>query len=1036
MITATEAALTTLQWEALRDELHDPSFSVEIEQYSLSLASHDSSGHGSAIDNFDAIVCDDTVVRAWRSGANNISVQTLATEDGGDQAWSATAVLNAVNVDTGVPVSLATDGATNVRIFWWDGTNIKYFSNAAKGVGNAASWGAITQCVAAADVQFLGATALARCHFVDSTSSNNYQLHVVIDDGGWATTDSEVYWQTLPDSFDAVAGPQADDGASATNDIIVMATNFPQIISRKLVNTTLTYEISEVQGIAFLRYQNGRWSDHYEFDVIDEAPTFPSRYSVKIWSDGTWLFLTYYRKDGTATYSHTAMALSRSKDGIHWELPYLMTANLGDPAILVVRGNHAYCINSWKTYRSPMVGYTGGAATSQDITDYCMNVATQAGDIQKLSLTLANPEQALDSTSPLMDDVVNQARLKLGYWVSGTERIVQTGLFDVETIGGSQQLPADHVQVEGRDALGRLTSIHADVVNEFDSHQIGGDDFESTDETEYSGLRHTAPQQGSFKAKSNELYLVGNQQVGIAFNTFLSDAWNGSAQAGLKVAATDSQDYGGLIFRAHDLENFMSARYDAEDDMIGLYDRREGKENRIAVTAAMSWSVDTWYWLKVRFRYGYVWIYSSTDGITWTERIATEVQGVASGVAWTWTNFTLYNLPHMSGRCGYVGHGYSDEDDSYDPPPPAAILPEPPIPGLYHQLIVGSWGGGVAFTSLDSAMSGVPSWQAMNNGLTVTGSQVINDLVIQESARRLWACTNCGIYRASLPCRSTRAWTKVLTFGDVVSRLGTTGSVEFYNLAISWIDGNKQWCALTNIVAGVGFNYVAYTTDSWATFSMSALFSSGAGTALNGWVDIARHSSDQTLWCTHNRGVFVGGLYKSTNGGASFSLVHNSGGWHTKCVVVPNGSATDQYVFYTSSDDQDVYKSTDGGATFSAGELIVNRPQHIRYRRDTVKMYIPHWAGMEEYNETTGNFDVWKAILAPVAYDALVTEWGSGNTIVTTVIAGSDGGIPAGADIYRHTTGAAVDISGNIQTVLGGATGHLRVIAQEGGLVE
>jgi len=1031
MITATEAGLTTEQWEALRDETHDPSFSVEIEQYSLTPSLHDSDG-GSVVDSFDAIVCDDTVVRAWRSGASQISVQTLATEDGGDQSWSAIAVLTATNISSTVALSLATDGATNVRIFWYDGTNIKYFANAAKGVGNAASWGAITQCVAASSLLHLSATALTRCHFMTTTSSYNYQLKVALYSGAWATTSSSVYWQTPPDSFDAVAGPQADDGASATNDILVMATNFPMIISRKLVNTTLTYELGEVQGMAILRYQNGRWSDHYEFDVVDEAPAFPSRYSVRIWSNGTWLFMTYYRKDGTAAYSHTGMALSRSKDGIHWELPYLLTANLTDPSILVTRGNHVYILNSYQTYRSPMVGYTGGAVTSQDITDYVLNLATETGDIQKLKLTLANPEQALDATSPLMDDVVNQARVQLGYWVSGTQRIVQTGLFDIESVGGAQQLPTDYTQLEGRDPLGRLTSIHADTANEFDGHQIGGDHFEATDDTEYSGLRHTAPQQGSFKASDNELYLVGSEQVGVAFNTFLSDAWNGSAQAGLKVASTDHTDYAGLIFRAHDLENFMSARYNAEDDVIGLYDRREGKENQVTASAAMGWTTETWYWLKVRFRYGYVWVYSSTDGISWTERIATQVGGLAAGVEWTWTNFTLRNIPQMSGRCGYIGHGYSDEDDSYDSMPPAAIVAEPPAPGLYHQLVVGSLGGGVAFTDTDDAITGVPLWTAMNNGLTATGSKNINDLVLQEGARRIWACTDCGIYRASLPCRSTAAWTRVVSFGDVCSKLGTGGSVYFYNIAISWNDPNKMWCALTNDT-GAGFrHYVAYTTDSWATFTMSALMNQGSAVQLAGWVDIARHSSDQTLWCTHNMTAYAGGLYKSTNGGANWSVVNANGGWHNKCVVVPDGSATDQYVFFCSHDDQDVYKSTDGGASFSAGELITNRPQHIRYRRGTVKMYVPHQDGLEEYNTSTGNFDVWKTTIYPgTINDALVVDWGSGNVINTVLLAGANASTPS---IYRHVSGSYTDIGNNLGVIL--AAGELRVIAREGGLVE
>jgi hypothetical protein len=102
-------------------------------------------------------------------------------------------------------------------------------------------------------------------------------------------------------------------------------------------------------------------------------------------------------------------------------------------------------------------------------------------------------------------------------------------------------------------------------------------------------------------------------------------------------------------------------------------------------------------------------------------------------------------------------------------------------------------------------------------------------------------------------------------------------------------------------------------------------------------------------------------------------------------------------------------------------------------------MYIPHFQGLQEYNEATGNFDVWKTVPNyPVAMaDALVVEWGSGNTIITTIHAGAgSGGSPATAGIYRHTISSYVSIIGNLQAVLGGATGYLRVIAREGGLVE
>jgi len=201
MKTATECGLTQGQWEALRDETGDASFSLEIEQYSLSLTSHDSDGHGSSIDNFDAIVCDDTIVRAWRSAADTISIQTLADEDGGDQSWSAAVTLTATGIDEDVPVTLATDGSINVRVFYYDGTagQIEYFANAAKGVGNAASWGSSTLAASQENVQFIAAVSLTRVHYAFQTAAYNTRLAVASYSGSWSS--SKQGWHPLGDAL-------------------------------------------------------------------------------------------------------------------------------------------------------------------------------------------------------------------------------------------------------------------------------------------------------------------------------------------------------------------------------------------------------------------------------------------------------------------------------------------------------------------------------------------------------------------------------------------------------------------------------------------------------------------------------------------------------------------------------------------------------------------------------------------------------------------------------------------------------------------
>lgn len=718
MILQGESGLGAEDYAALRDATGDASLEVELQQYSLGLTLHDMDGP-SCLDTFDAIVCGDTIVRAGYTAADTLTVQSLATEDGGDENWSVVANLAATGISSTLAVSLATDGVNTVRVFYYDAAaeQIEYFENAAKGVGNAATWGATALCIADTSVVALAATTLTRVHYLSTSGTHgNRRFWVVIFNGSWTATGSELYWQLPVDSFDAVVGPQTDDGAAPVNDVLAIATDFPHIIGRKIDNGELIYTITQVQGIAVFRYQNGRWSDHYGFDIVDEAPSFPSRHDLRLSSSGDLLFMTYYREDGTSAYSHTSIATSRSKDGIHWELPYLLPDVLGDANILLKRGNHAYLLNSWKCYRSPSVGYTGDPQNNQDITDYVTTRTMTSGDAKRLELTLANPEQVLDALGLFNTDMSLQVKLKDGYWVGEDELLVQTMLGDVDVLGGDERLPTDQMMIEARDVLSRMTLVRADQVNEWESQRITGDNFDQASDSVYSGMRHTAVLEGHWKTESNELYIVPKEAACLATNTGVPDAYNGSCQSGLRVAATDSDDYAGLVFRCYDKRNYMNVRYVAEEDRIVLHYVQDMVENWIVKSDAMGWTYDTWYYLKVRFRYGYAWVYSSTDGTTWIEQISGAMPCVADGTAWSWTNFAAFDIPNLSGKMGYVAHGYSDETDTYIPPPPI-IPPPPPFGGTFHDTgrRMFSCNEGVIVT--DEIGDAAPVWYKVNTGL-------------------------------------------------------------------------------------------------------------------------------------------------------------------------------------------------------------------------------------------------------------------------------------------------------------------------------
>ena len=886
MILEGESGLGAGPYANLKAATGDPTLEVTLMQYSLGLTLHDIDGP-SCLRTFDAIVCDDVLIRAGRTAINTLSIQTLATEDGGDEAWSAIAELPATGISDEIAVSLVTDGANTVRVFYYDaGTSqIEYFENGAKGVGNAGTWGATALCMMVPHVVGLAATTLIRVHYLCAAGGyDNRHFRVAIDNAGWFATRSELYWQLPIDSFDAIVGPQTDDGAAATNDIIVMATDLPHIIGRKVENGELIYTITQVQGIVIIRYQNGRWSDHYEFDVVDEAPSFPSRHDVRLSSSGELLFMTYYREDGSSTYSHTSIAISRSKDGVRWELPYLLTDVLGDANVLLKRGNHAYLLNSWKCYRSPSVGYTGDSQNTQDITDYVVSRIVTSGDVKRLELTLANPEQVLDALGIFSTDMSLQVQLKDGYWSGGSELLVQTMLGDVGVLGGDERLPTDRIMLGARDLLGRMNAIRADQVNEWESQRITGDNFDQASDSVYSGMRHTAVMEGHWKTEGNELYVVPNEAVCVAANTKIRDGYNGSCQTGFKVAHTDTEDYAGLIFRCYDKQNYMNVRYVAEEDQIVLYRVQDNEEIWIAKSTPMGWTCDTWYYLKIRFRYGYVWVYSSTDGTTWMEQILAPIHGVADGTAWTWANFAAYAIPNLTGKMGYVAHGYSDETDEYTPPPPHEP-PEPPPEGVFvdaGRKIIGT-DAGVFVT--DDISPTTPTWYAINDGLDdLSCYDVKRDpfhwwTLGGDDDKYLWVATRTGIWRMiGFP---DGAWTQIVSEADIYGFTGwvagALGYVYKHQMAFS-IEVETRFafiCGVPTFVAPWQHQYQAvFVVQGGAIQNATALedvvFGGGnPGDLGYPGIRFAPHSAGETIWAASLRKSVVNQsrLWRSLNTG-------------------------------------------------------------------------------------------------------------------------------------------------------------------------
>ena len=128
---------------------------------------------------------------------------------------------------------------------------------------------------------------------------------------------------------------------------------------------------------------------------------------------------------------------------------------------------HAYVLNSWKTYRSISVGYTGDARDPQDITSWLSAISVKQGSIAQCDLAIENPADVLGGTS-VTANASMQVRVNLGYTVEGDNLTIQTFLGDLDVRGESQQVPRTEMSLASRDYLARMMMVQADQVQEWD----------------------------------------------------------------------------------------------------------------------------------------------------------------------------------------------------------------------------------------------------------------------------------------------------------------------------------------------------------------------------------------------------------------------------------------------------------------------------------------------------------------------------------------------------------------------------------------
>lgn len=822
MITQEESGLTGDQYAALQGIVHDPTYKIVASRFNLAFSEI---GAGTATASADTDQTDACVVGGHglrvRTNGNTLYVdrwpnigQASATAgwdtEGAALVWS--------GVDSSVPPGLISSGDT-VRVFFYDGTSIKYVESTDAGE----SWGSPQTAVAQANVIYLAPTKLTKVHFAEYRSDFTTRLHYAEDDSGWDTVGSEFYWSYLMTGFDAAA-------LDADTDVIVFSSPFPVNVGTRAVGATVQKVVYQTGGVAAIIQRNEHWSDHCDIDVFDDESVYRYRRYPRIAYLNDRLMVICAGKDGDEQASHFCHHFYTSKDGEHWRFEDLVL--LGDStysATPAIAGDFCFLVTSTEVHRSYQTGLIGyiPSALQDDITEHLSSYSVTAGSMRQSTMTIeVTPENsAWYESSILSSEAILMLQHYWGTWVDGVACYVLVATEEVDVRRVVEQLPEKAVQIVSRDRMAWMADRYSPAhVMERTSQLLGWDDHADEADSGYGGLRHTAVQTGSWGTTSNTLKLTASNKEGIAFSTFDLMVWNGSVQADMQWSSNGNGEYVGLVFRALDKDNMWNARYVQGEDKIVLFERRGGSDFRRAASTALSWSLGTWYSIKVVCRYALVKVYYSTDSANWTKVIEYIVPGTR-----TLTN--LDAVVYDRGAFGAIGYGYSDEDNwglpAYEFPELTWDLDFNYNPLDYGWALSGANEGEhlgvttIGFLNADGYFyrtsdfeSSSPTYTRVDLGLDGDPVQLVCDAfspgyIAGSGAVNAWVATTTGIYFVED------------LFGTPSATLQHTFDEVSINRSMDFGFGTRGHGACTSLYAsGTWITYTLDGGDTWSTETM------------------------------------------------------------------------------------------------------------------------------------------------------------------------------------------------------------------------
>jgi photosystem II stability/assembly factor-like uncharacterized protein len=231
----------------------------------------------------------------------------------------------------------------------------------------------------------------------------------------------------------------------------------------------------------------------------------------------------------------------------------------------------------------------------------------------------------------------------------------------------------------------------------------------------------------------------------------------------------------------------------------------------------------------------------------------------------------------------------------------------------------------------------------------------------------LSANRSSGVYRST---DSGATWTRVLV---------PSGTYAYaYQVAFDPNNGN-------NAIAGLGSGRIAYSTDAGATWTTTTIVSTGS--TFSGRVEVAYAPSSSATVYASVQNSSTGAVYRSTNGGASWSLrsssghLQNSQGWYDNTIWV---SPVDSNFVVVGGID--LFRSTNGGTSFTQISAWFRWPNSPHADQHAIVGH-PSFDGSSNLTVFVGNDGgVWKSTnISTATSSSSSNTWSSISTgIVTT----------------------------------------------------